>query len=100
MRRIFLLLALLVAAPAFAQDMEPKVQARLVAEHQAVAPGGSTTSALEELITPKWHTYWKNPGDAGAPTVIEWTLPPGWKADAAIQGLGRTNRNARRNRAI
>lgn len=82
MRRIFLLLALLWAAPALAQDMEPKVQARLVAEHKAVAPGGSTTIALEELIAPKWHTYWKNPGDAGAPTTIEWTLPPGWKADA------------------
>ncbi|HEX2762103.1 MAG TPA: protein-disulfide reductase DsbD domain-containing protein [Rhizomicrobium sp.] len=82
MKRIFLLLALLWAAPAFAQDAEPKVQARLVAEHKAVAPGGSTTIALEELITPKWHTYWKNPGDAGAPTAIEWTLPPGWKADA------------------
>lgn len=82
MKRIFLLLALLWAAPALAQDAEPKVQARLVAEHKAIAPGGSTTIALEELITPKWHTYWKNPGDAGAPTTIEWTLPPGWKADA------------------
>ncbi len=63
-----------MAAPAFAQDMEPKVQARLVAEHTAVAPGGSTTIALEEQIAPKWHTYWKNPGDAGAPTVIEMDL--------------------------
>ena len=29
-----------------------------------------------------WHTYWKNPGDAGAATEIAWTLPPGWTADA------------------
>lgn len=82
MTRIILLLALFLAAPAFAQDVEPKVQARLVVEHKAVAPGGSTTIALEEQITPHWHTYWKNPGDAGAPTTIEWTLPPGWKADS------------------
>ena len=47
-----------------------------------VAPGGTITVALEEKIAPGWHTYWKNPGDAGAPTEIEWTLPPGWKADA------------------
>ena len=38
--------------------------------------------ALEEKIRAGWHTYWINPGDAGAPTEIEWTLPPGWKAGA------------------
>jgi len=26
---------------------------------------------------PHWHTYWKNPGDSGLPTELEWTLPPG-----------------------
>src|SRR5687767_2828025 len=27
-----------------------------------------------------WHTYWKNPGDSGLPTKIQWELPAGWKA--------------------
>jgi thiol:disulfide interchange protein DsbD len=82
MNRILLFLALLLAAaPAFAQE-GLKVHARLVAEDKAVAPGGSITVALEEKIAEHWHTYWKNPGDAGAPTEIQWTLPPGWKADA------------------
>ena len=27
-----------------------------------------------------WHTYWKNPGDAGSATRIAWTLPPGVSA--------------------
>ncbi|HEX4177438.1 MAG TPA: protein-disulfide reductase DsbD domain-containing protein, partial [Rhizomicrobium sp.] len=53
-----------------------------MAEDKAVAPGGTVTVALEEKIAPGWHTYWKNPGDAGAPTDIQWTLPPGWKAGA------------------
>jgi len=83
MKRILLFLAvLLTAVPAFAQDGGPKVHARLVAEDKAVAPGGTVTVALEEKIAPGWHTYWKNPGDAGAPTEIQWTLPPGWKAGA------------------
>ncbi|HEY4078299.1 MAG TPA: protein-disulfide reductase DsbD domain-containing protein [Rhizomicrobium sp.] len=82
MKHILFLLALLVSAPAFAQDQQPKVHARLVAEQSTVAPGGSVTVALEEVIAPEWHTYWKNPGDAGAPTEIQWTLPAGWKADA------------------
>jgi thiol:disulfide interchange protein DsbD len=25
-----------------------------------------------------WHTYWKNPGDSGLPTKIEWNLPDGF----------------------
>jgi thiol:disulfide interchange protein len=81
-RIIFLLALLLAASPAAAQNPQPKVHARLVAEDKAVAPGGSITVALEEKIAPGWHTYWKNPGDAGAPTDIQWTLPPGWKAGA------------------
>ncbi|MFT4195543.1 protein-disulfide reductase DsbD domain-containing protein, partial [Ottowia sp.] len=26
---------------------------------------------------PHWHTYWKNSGDSGLPTELDWTLPPG-----------------------
>jgi thiol:disulfide interchange protein DsbD len=81
-RLLFLMALLLAAAPAVAQDAPPKVHARLVAEDKAIAPGGTVTVALEEKIAPGWHTYWKNPGDAGAPTDIQWTLPAGWKAGA------------------
>jgi thiol:disulfide interchange protein/DsbC/DsbD-like thiol-disulfide interchange protein len=81
-RIIFLLALLLAASPAAAQNAQPKVHARLVVEDKAIAPGGAITLALEEKIAPGWHTYWKNPGDAGAPTDIQWTLPPGWKAGA------------------
>ena len=45
-------------------------------------PGGTITVALEENIRAGWHTYWINPGDAGAGHEINWTLPPGWKAGA------------------
>src|SRR6185503_16255482 len=87
MKRLLLALALLVApvfgaaAPLAAQEIDraPKVNARLVAEGEA-APGGSVWVALEEKIRPSWHTYWINPGDAGDPTSIDWTLPAGWKA--------------------
>jgi thiol:disulfide interchange protein DsbD len=82
-RLLFLMTLLLLAVPAAAQDA-PKVYARLVAEDKAIAPGGTITVALEEKIAPGWHTYWKNPGDAGAPTDIQWTLPPGWKAGAIL----------------
>ncbi len=79
------LLFLLFAVPAEAQLADtPKVEARLVPEHDTIAPGATVTIALEERIKPGWHTYWINPGDAGAPTTITWDLPQGWHA-AAIQ---------------
>ena len=81
MKRVLVFLSLLLAAtPVLAQDGGLKVHARLVAEDKTIAPGGTVTVALEEKIAPGWHTYWKSPGDAGAPTEIQWTLPPGWKA--------------------
>lgn len=81
MKYLLIALGLLAATPALAQiDELPKVHARLVAEDASVAPGGSVTVALEEDIREGWHTYWINPGDAGAPTEIKWTLPQGWSA--------------------
>ena len=56
------------------------VAADLAAETVAAAPGGTLTIALHQVIAPGWHTYWRNPGDAGQPTAIAWTLPAGWRA--------------------
>ncbi len=77
-----LLLLLALAAPAWAQ-LSPGAKAmnvRLVAETGHPAPGSRISLAL--LMSPKagWHGYWQNPGDAGAPTRIAWTLPAGVKA--------------------
>ena len=88
MKRLFLALGLLCAAAlnaASAQplDRAPKVTARLIAEGEA-APGGVVWVALEEQIRPGWHTYWINPGDAGNPTTIDWTLPARWKAGEIV----------------
>jgi DsbC/DsbD-like thiol-disulfide interchange protein len=82
-RAFFTLLFCAFALPAVAQiDSAPKVHASLIAEGGEVAPGGTLSLALEENIRPTWHTYWVNPGEAGFPTDIKWTLPPGWKAGA------------------
>lgn len=77
----------LSAIPASAEngappDNLPKVNATLLPERTGVAPGGQVTIALKEVIRKNWHTYWRNPGDAGAPTTITWHLPKGWTASA------------------
>jgi thiol:disulfide interchange protein len=85
MRRLFLCLVFLLAAaaPAMAQiDPLPKVQVKLISDRDAVRPGDTLSVALEQDIRNGWHTYWSNPGEAGMPTEIHWTLPPGWSAGA------------------
>ena len=58
----------------------PHVEAELVAEKTAVTPGQPFTVALRLKAIPHWHTYWKNPGDSGLPTKINWRLPEGYSA--------------------
>lgn len=40
-------------------------------------PGSTMLAGVRLQMDPGWHTYWKNPGDSGGPTKIEWQLPPG-----------------------
>jgi thiol:disulfide interchange protein DsbD len=55
------------------------VKAELLANTNAVVPGKPFTVGLLLRMAPKWHTYWAFSGDAGLPTELKWTLPPGWK---------------------
>lgn len=56
------------------------IESELVAQEAGIAPGGTVYVALRQKIIPGWHTYWRNPGDAGEATRIAWTLPAGWTA--------------------
>jgi thiol:disulfide interchange protein DsbD len=82
-----LVVALAFGAPAVlpqAARAEPvqtgHIEVELVAQEAGAAPGATVYVALRQKIQPGWHTYWRNPGDAGDSTKIVWTLPPGWTA--------------------
>jgi thiol:disulfide interchange protein len=81
MRKVLATLALLAAAawqPLYAQVVDGEhVDAELLAETQHAVPGETLWTALRLDHAEHWHTYWINPGDAGQPTSIEWTLPEG-----------------------
>jgi thiol:disulfide interchange protein/DsbC/DsbD-like thiol-disulfide interchange protein len=68
--------ASLHAAPVKTQHVE----AELISENAALAPGRSATVALRLQIEEGWHTYWRNPGDSGLPTTLDWKMPPGFRA--------------------
>jgi len=58
----------------------PRARVTLVADRQAVAPGEAFQLALRLRLAPRWHSYWRHAGDAGAPTEIALTLPEGSRA--------------------
>lgn len=56
----------------------PHVRAELVAHApEGVSPGAPVWVGLQITHQPEWHTYWKNAGDSGLPTELNWTLPSG-----------------------
>lgn len=56
----------------------PQVRAELMAHApQGAVPGQPVWVGLQLTHQPEWHTYWKNSGDSGLPTRLEWTLPAG-----------------------
>jgi len=48
-----------------------------VLEHPSVAPGEETTLAIVLDIADEWHTYWRNPGDSGAPIDVAFLATEG-----------------------
>lgn len=54
------------------------VKARLISEEKSIRPGKPFCVALWLKMDKNWHTYWKNSGDSGLPTRIEWNLPDGF----------------------
>ncbi len=69
------------AVPGHALESKSVVSARdtvsLVSDTDAVASGQPFRIGLYIRLTPGWHTYWKNPGDAGVAPDLALTLPSG-----------------------
>jgi thiol:disulfide interchange protein DsbD len=73
-----LFLAFAAAQLAIAQPVTVDyVEVELVSEPQSIRPGEPFTVALRIDPEPGWYTYWRNPGDVGLATRIDWALPEG-----------------------
>ncbi len=69
------------AGTASAVVQTEQVRAELFAQApDGIAPGKTVWLGLQLQHQPQWHTYWKNPGDSGLPTTMEWKLPAGLTA--------------------
>ena len=52
-------------------------EVKLLLSAGAAKPGDTIWVGVDLKMESGWHTYWKNPGEAGQATEIKWQLPPG-----------------------
>ncbi|HEY4174438.1 MAG TPA: protein-disulfide reductase DsbD domain-containing protein [Rhodopila sp.] len=88
-RLLMAMLMVFAAGSAHALESAPvsskRAVATLVTETDAMQPGQKFRVALRLRMADGWHTYWKNPGDAGVPpdltiagvtqSAIDWPTP-------------------------
>ncbi len=75
-----LYMALAGLSCATAEDTSPYSSALLIAEKTHIQSGEPFTLGIKISLDEGWHTYWRNPGDAGQPASVVWTLPDGFSA--------------------
>lgn len=82
LRKTALLLAVLLAplpawgaASEWAENEQSRV--RLITPWQVASPDGELRMGLHFTLSPEWHVYWKNSGDAGFPPMVTFKKTPG-----------------------
>jgi DsbC/DsbD-like thiol-disulfide interchange protein len=65
-------------------EAPPVSRAELVSGTEAVRPGQPFWLAIHIQLDEGWHTYWRNPGDAGARPQVSWHLPSGMEAEPLL----------------
>jgi thiol:disulfide interchange protein DsbD len=79
--KYFFLFVLLLQLTVFSQVIRTDyVESELISEVESLQPGKPFWVALRLKMDEHWHTYWRNAGDAGLETKIDWTLPEGFEA--------------------
>ena len=98
---VMVLLALVAARRPALADSARMAGIRLVSDTQRIEPGNKFRLGLLFTISEGSHIYWKNPGDAGLATRVEWKLPEGfvagplfWPAPVRLEEPGDLSVNA------
>ena len=80
--------AILAACPVLAAPVRaPHVTLELVSEQDAVKPGQPVWVGVRLQMEPGWRIYWRNPGETGTPTAINWKLPRGYAVEEVLWPL-------------
>ncbi len=74
----FLVVFLTTATPIVASDTPSFTPITLTLSHSQAQPGETVFAYLDLSLPKNWHTYGKNPGDAGQPLKLTWELQDGF----------------------
>lgn len=79
---VFFCAALAHAQTVIENDYTPRTE--IVPERPGFVPGETAWFAVRQELRPGWHVFWINPGDAGLPLSLDWSLPEGFAAGAPL----------------
>ena len=65
-------------------SIDVPISAELISEIDSIQPGKPFWVAVRLKMQDSWHSYWKNPGEVGMPTSIEWNLPEGYSVSPIL----------------
>ncbi|HEX5221883.1 MAG TPA: protein-disulfide reductase DsbD domain-containing protein [Verrucomicrobiae bacterium] len=83
MKRLLALLVAVFVALLSSAANAAHTRVSLLLSAAAARPGDTVLAAVRLQMDPGWHTYWRNGGESGGPTKIEWELPTGVSAEEA-----------------
>lgn len=61
------------------ENYDDLVEVSLASNVEQIQIGSDFYVLVKLDVSDEWHVYWKNPGDSGLPTYIEWDVPNGVK---------------------
>lgn len=61
-------------------QLQPTVEVVLVSDQDCVVPGRPLRLGVHFKIAPGWHIYFRDPGEVGRATTVEFSTPPGTTA--------------------
>ena len=70
---------------------EPRVEAELLVDASALRPEQTVRVGVLLKMDPGWHIYWRNAGESGLPTELDWDFeqatvgPIQWPAPSVFQ---------------
>ncbi len=77
-------LALGLAPPETAANVvrAPHTAVELVSDASRIVPEAPFWLGIRFVVEQGWHIYWRNPGDSGAASEFDWSMPEGYRLES------------------
>jgi len=87
LKHIFTIIFICIGVYGFSEEFTDTVKTELVYDTSQLKTSDIIRVGVLYKLKPNWHIYWKNSGDSGLPTKLEYTVPKGFKAGETLWPL-------------